>query len=110
MKHSGVIWFIVFSIGLAPEIKSKPWLQGDEMENENNNNYNHKIDKLIKLGQAEKMMRKVISPIPSRPTLILYIKNGILKGKRFPFNNHFYVFESSLKEFLENYMERESWK
>lgn len=60
-------------------------------------------DKLVKLGQAEKMLKKVMSPVPSRPTLILYIKNGILKGKKFPFNNHYYVFESSLREFMDKY-------
>ncbi|MGI8467686.1 MAG: hypothetical protein ACR2N3_04465 [Pyrinomonadaceae bacterium] len=35
--------------------------------------------------------------------LIAYIKSEILKGKQFPFNNHFYIFESSLKEFIEKY-------
>ncbi len=80
------------------------------MDNEYNNHNGHgspsggrQFDKLIKLGQAEKMMRKVMSPVPSRPTLIAYIKNGILKGRQFPFNNHYYVFESSLREFIEKY-------
>jgi hypothetical protein len=65
---------------------------------DNNSNGNH-IDKLIKLGQAEKVMRQIISPVPSRPTLISYIKNGVLNGKRI-FNNY-YIYESSLQEFIE---------
>ena len=68
------------------------------MNNENKND----IDKLIKLGQAEKIMRKVISPVPSRPTLITYIKNGTLRGQQSSFNNHYYVYKSSLLEFIEN--------
>ena len=59
-----------------------------------------KIDKLIKLWQAETILRQVISPVPSRPTLISYIKKGILKGKSI-FNNY-YVYESSLREFIDN--------
>ena len=57
------------------------------------------VDKLIKLWQAETLLRQVISPVPSRPTLISYIKKGILKGKSI-FNNY-YVYESSLQEFIE---------
>lgn len=64
----------------------------------NNSNGNH-IDKLIKLGQAEKLMREIISPVPSRPTLISYIKNGVLIGKRI--FNSYYIYESSLREFIE---------
>ncbi|MGI8468423.1 MAG: hypothetical protein ACR2N3_08220 [Pyrinomonadaceae bacterium] len=71
--------------------------------NANHNENGAAFDKLIKFGQAEKMMRKVMSSIPSRPTLINYIKNGILKGKQLSFNNHYYVFESSLKEFIKSY-------
>lgn len=86
------------------------------MDNKHNDNFNgngrgldggQAIDKLVKLGEAEKRMRKVFSPIPSRPTLIAYIKNGILKGKQFPFNKHYYIFESSLKEFLEKYGDKD---
>ena len=57
-------------------------------------------DKLIKLGEAERIMRKVISPVPTRPTLISYIKNGTLKGQQLGGNSHYYVFESSLTEFM----------
>jgi hypothetical protein len=64
----------------------------------NNSNGNH-IDKLIKLGQAEVLMQQVMSPVPSRPTLISYIKNGVLNGRRI-FNNY-YIYESSLREFIE---------
>lgn len=40
-----------------------------------------------------------MSPVPSRPTLISYIKKGVLKGRRI-FNNY-YLYESSLREFIE---------
>ena len=65
---------------------------------DNSSNGNH-IDKLIKLGQAIKLMEQFISPVPSRPTLISYIRNGVLKGNRI-FNNY-YIYESSLREFIE---------
>lgn len=64
-----------------------------------NKNTDKEIDKLIKLGQAEKEMKKVMNPIPSRPTLINYIKKGILIGKRM--GNNFYLYESSMKRFIE---------
>ena len=69
------------------------------MDNANNNSNGSHFDKLIKLGQAEAAMRQVMSPVPSRPTLISYIKNGVLSGKRI-FNNY-YIYESSLQEFIE---------
>jgi hypothetical protein len=69
------------------------------VDKEHDSNKNQ-IDKLIKLWQAETILRQVISPVPSRPTLISYIKRGILKGKSI-FNNY-YVYESSLREFVEN--------
>jgi hypothetical protein len=70
-----------------------------KVDNANNNSNGNHIDKLIKLGQAEKLMREVISPVPSRPTLISYIKNGVLSGKRI--FNSYYIYESSLQEFIE---------
>lgn len=44
-------------------------------------------------------MRQVMSPVPSRPTLISYIKNGVLNGRRI--FNCYYIYESSLREFIE---------
>ncbi len=68
--------------------------------NENSGNSSEdQLDKLIKLGQAMKLMEQVIMPVPSRPTLISYIKNRVLNGKVI-FNNY-YVYESSLNEFIE---------
>ncbi len=78
------------------------------MDNANNNSNGNHIDKLIKLGQAERVMRQVMSPVPSRPTLISYIKNGVLDGKRI-FNNY-YIYESSLQEFIEKNKKEMSWK
>lgn len=69
------------------------------MDNVNENSNGNHIDKLIKLGQAENLMRQVMSPIPSRPTLISYIKNGVLNGRRI--FNCYYIYESSLQEFME---------
>ena len=80
--------------------------RGEKAVDRANSNHNENgFDKLIKLGEAEKIMRKVMSPVPSRPTLIAYIKSGILKGRQFSFSNHYYVFESSVKEFIEKYTE-----
>lgn len=66
--------------------------------NSNGNDPGRQIDKLIKLGQAEQIMKKVMSPVPSRPTLIAYIKKNVLKGQRI-FTNY-YIYESSLNEFI----------
>ena len=70
------------------------------MDNQNGNgNINGKqIDKLIKMGEAEKILKKVMTPIPTRPTLISFVKKGVLKGKRI--GNNFYIFESSLQAFI----------
>ncbi len=64
-----------------------------------NKNTDTEIDRLIKLAQAEKKMKEVMKPIPSRPTLINYIKKGILIGKRI--GNNFYLYESSMNRFIE---------
>ena len=65
-----------------------------------------RIDKLIKLAEAEIKMRKVMRPIPSRPTLISYIKKGILEGKRI--RGHFYLYESSLTKFIAESLHQEA--
>ena len=107
MKQVEIRWFIYLKF---LESKSDCESRGEKVVNGSGKNFNgnghesgRQFDKLIKLGQAEKMMRKVMSPVPSRPTLIAYIKSGILEGKQFAFNNHYYIFESSLKKFIEKY-------
>jgi hypothetical protein len=70
-----------------------------EVDNNHQNSNGSRIDKLIRLGEAERLMREIMSPVPSRPTLISYIKKGVLKGRRI-FNNY-YLYESSLREFIE---------
>lgn len=71
------------------------------MDNNHNNSNKNQFDRLIKLGQAEKIMKKIMSPVPTRPTLIVYIKKGVLRGERI-FTNY-YIYESSLNEFMEKF-------
>lgn len=71
----------------------------EKVDNNHQNSNGSRIDKLIRLGDAEKMMGEIMSPVPSRPTLISYIKKGVLNGRRI-FNNY-YLYESSLWEFIE---------
>ena len=58
-------------------------------------------DKLLRLSEAENILRKVLNTAPSRPTLIGYIESGKLRGGRHPFNKYYYVYKSSLDEFIE---------
>lgn len=60
-----------------------------------------KTDKLLRLSEAEQILRAVFNTAPSRPTLIGYIESGKLRGGQNPFNNYYFVYKSSLDEFIE---------
>ncbi|MGI8467654.1 MAG: hypothetical protein ACR2N3_04305 [Pyrinomonadaceae bacterium] len=60
----------------------------------------YKPDKLLRLSEVEQTLRAVLKSAPSRPTLIGYIESGKLRGARHPFNKYYYVYQSSLDEFI----------
>ena len=61
----------------------------------------HKLDKLLRLSEAEEILRAIFNTAPSRPTLIGYIESGKLHGWQHPFNKYYFVYKSSLDEFIE---------
>lgn len=68
--------------------------------------FNH--DKLLRLSEVEQALRAVLKSIPSRPTLIGYIESGKLQGVRHPFNKYYYVYQSSLDDFIKQIRENTS--
>lgn len=60
-----------------------------------------KSDKLLRLSEAEQILRAIFNTAPSRPTLIGYIESGKLHGGQHPFNKYYFVYKSSLDEFIE---------
>ena len=61
-----------------------------------------RIDRLIKLGEVERILSRILMPVPSRHTLIAYIDNGTLCGRKFGRGNNYYVYESSLNDFVQS--------
>jgi hypothetical protein len=69
----------------------------------NSSNRTFKSDKLLQLGEVERILRATLNTVPSRPTLIGYIESGKLRGVRHPFNKYYYVYQSSLDEFIQQF-------
>jgi hypothetical protein len=63
----------------------------------------YKPDKLLKLGQVERLLQNIFALVPSRPTLIGYVESGRLRGFQDPHNRHYYVYQSSVEEFINSY-------
>lgn len=59
-----------------------------------------KIDRLIKLGEVERVLATIFWPAPSRPTLIAWIDEGILEGKQIGPGGNWFVYTSSLDNFI----------
>lgn len=57
-------------------------------------------DPLIKLGEVERVLSRIFSPVPSRPTLIAWIEDGTLEGKKIGRGDNYYVYRSSLDAFI----------
>lgn len=64
---------------------------------------NLKSDKLLLLGEVERILRATLNVVPSRTTLIGYVHSGKLRGIRHPFNKYYYVYQSSLDEFIRQF-------
>lgn len=59
-----------------------------------------KLDKIIGLGEVERRLSRVMGAPPTRPTLIAYIDCGWLVGFQNKFNKRYFVYESSLDEYI----------
>ena len=57
-------------------------------------------DPLIKLGEVERILAQIISPVPSRPTLIKYCESGTFLGQQVGPGLHWHVFTSSLDDYI----------
>ena len=62
--------------------------------------FEQKIDKVITLGEVERRLAKVMAYPPARTTLIRHIEGGILIGGQDPDNGYYYVWESSLMNYI----------
>lgn len=62
-----------------------------------------KRDRLLRLGEVERRLARVLLSPPSRPTLISYIESNRLRGQQSSLNQNWYVFESDLEQFIETY-------
>lgn len=58
------------------------------------------FDPLIKLETVEAVLAKIFQPVPSRPTLYAWLEDGTLEGRQMGRGNNWYVYTSSLNEFI----------
>lgn len=59
------------------------------------------VDPLLKVGECQEILGKVFRPAPSRPTIVAWLEEGTLEGKQIGRGHNWFVFESSLKNFIE---------
>lgn len=58
------------------------------------------IDRLIKLGEVERILANVFHPTPSRHTIVGWIEDGTLDGKQIGRGDNWHVYESSLDNLI----------
>lgn len=58
------------------------------------------IDRLIKLGEVERILESVFHPTPSRHTIVGWIEDGTLEGRQIGVGNNWFVYESSLDNLI----------
>lgn len=58
------------------------------------------IDPLIKLGEVERILARVFRPAPSRPTIVGWLEEGTLEGRRVGLGNNWHVYTSSLDQLI----------
>lgn len=58
------------------------------------------IDQLIKLGEVERILERVFRPAPSRPTIVGWIEEGTLEGRKIGIGGNWFVYQSSLDNFI----------
>lgn len=63
-----------------------------------------KLDRYILLGEAERYLGRILKYPPTRPTLIVHIEKEILDGHQNPINGYWYVSESALEKYAQNYL------
>lgn len=55
-------------------------------------------DVLVKLGTVETFLSDYFDPIPSRPTIVTWIREGILRGCQMGRGDYWFVYRSSLDD------------
>lgn len=58
------------------------------------------VDRLLKLGEVERVLAKVFHPAPSRPTIVAWIEEGTLEGRQIGRGDNWFVYESSLNTLI----------
>lgn len=58
------------------------------------------IDPLLKLIEVERILSQVFRPAPSRPTIVQWIEDGTLEGKQIGRGDNWFVYQSSLDNFI----------
>lgn len=58
------------------------------------------IDRLIKLGEVERILSQIFYPAPSRPTIVAWLEEGVLDGRQIGRGEHHYIYESSLNNLI----------
>lgn len=58
------------------------------------------IDRLYKLGEVERILSLVFHPAPSRPTIVEWIEDGTLEGRRIGRGGNWFIYQSSLDNFI----------
>lgn len=58
------------------------------------------VDPLIKLGEVERILARVFSPVPSRPTIVAWIEEGTLEGRQIGRGDNWFIYQSSLDDFI----------
>lgn len=58
------------------------------------------FDPLLKLDIVERTLAKIFNPVPSRVTLYAWLDDGTLVGEQLGRGNNWYVYQSSLDNFI----------
>lgn len=58
------------------------------------------IDRLIKVGEVERILRQVFLPAPTRPTIVGWILDGTLDGRQLGRGDNWFIYQSSLDDFI----------
>lgn len=58
------------------------------------------IDRLIKLGEVERILEHIFHPIPSRHTIVGWIEDGTLEGMQIGRGDNWHIYQSSLDKFI----------
>lgn len=58
------------------------------------------VDRLLKLSVVEEHLAKIFEPVPDRETICAMIEDGTLEGRQIGPGKNWFVYSSSLNEFI----------